>query len=130
MSCRTFPHPLILSLLCAAAWAQAQNTCFTDHRGVTLCSTPDTVINGNTNGSGDAVYRDERGRRLEFHTDYRGSATVRTAGGQDLHWSQPALGGLKYPGSAASLRPPPPVIPGAATPAAFTASPLLTGLPQ
>lgn len=94
--------------------ALAQNSCYTDHRGTTICSTADTVINGNSNSSGNSVYRDDRGQQLDFETDNRGNAVVRPRSGEPIRWSQPALGQLKYPSATAPVsgsRPLPPVTP-------------------
>ncbi len=75
----------------------AQNTCFTNPQGTTICSTSGGVIHGNTNSVGNSVYRDERGNRLDFQTDAMGNAKVTTADGQQVQWSQSVLGEKKYP---------------------------------
>lgn len=112
---------LIPSGLCSQV--QAQNTCHTNPQGVTLCSTDSGVIHGSTSDSGNTVFRDDRGRQLDFETDSRGSATVKPAQGDPVRWSQPVLGSMKYPKldtapprpsmPAAPLRP---IIPGSPIP--------------
>ena len=105
---------VLLLLAFASAALQAQNTCYTDKNGVTICSTPDTVINGNTNSSGTSVYRDDRGNQLPFETDSRGTAVVQPRSGEPIQWNQPALGTLKYPAGSTPVspgRPLPPVKP-------------------
>ena len=77
--------------------AAAQNTCYTGTTGTTICSTSSGVIHGNTNSVGNSVYRDDRGNRLDFQTDSRGSAELETRQGDPVNWSQPVLGELKYP---------------------------------
>jgi hypothetical protein len=111
-------HPLrgmLLAALTTAAIApvvQGQNTCYTNPQGVTLCSTETGVIHGSTSESGNTVFRDDRGRRLDFQTDSRGNATVAPAGGDPVRWSQPVLGRLKYPKLDTSPpRPPVPATP-------------------
>jgi hypothetical protein len=96
----------LLFMWAIALPATAQNTCVTNPQGTTLCSTSSGVINGNTNDSGSSVYRDDRGNQLDFQTDPKGSASVRTQAGKDINWSQPVLGNMKSP--ALDTAPPPP----------------------
>lgn len=84
----------------------AQNTCYTNSQGTTLCSNSGKVITGNTNSTGNSVYRDDRGNRLDFKTDQFGSASVQPRTGKPIQWSQPVLGERKYPDLEPS--PPPP----------------------
>lgn len=83
---------LLLPLLCLA-----QSTCFTDPHGTTLCSSPGTVVRGNTDSTGHSVYRDDRGNRLDFETDRSGKAAVELPSGESINWSQRVLGEKKYP---------------------------------
>lgn len=80
---------LLLSLLPAAP-SPAQTTCFTDPHGTTLCSSPDGIIQGSTSSIGTSIYRDDRGNRLEFHSDPTGKASVQLPDGESINWSQPA----------------------------------------
>ena len=81
---------LMLLLLLPAAPGAAQTTCFTDPHGTTLCSSPDGVIQGSTSSIGTSVFRDDRGNRLEFHSDPTGKASVQLPTGESINWSQPA----------------------------------------
>ncbi|MCB1700208.1 MAG: hypothetical protein H6985_05355 [Pseudomonadales bacterium] len=82
----------ILSALFAALLALpglAQTSCFTDPYGKTICSTPDTVVQGNTNSVGSSIYRDDRGNQLQFDSDPTGKSTVQLTSGKPITWSQP-----------------------------------------
>ena len=93
---------LVLLALGLPAQATAQSTCYTDPRGTTLCSSPDTVIHGTTDSVGSSVYRDDRGNRLQFQTDQTGKASVKLPSGKSINWSQGVLGEKKYPFSDGS----------------------------
>jgi hypothetical protein len=84
----------------------AQSTCFTDPHGTTICSSPGTVIHGNTNSTGNSLYRDDRGNRLDFQTDQFGNASVELPSGEAIKWSQPVLGEKKYPASGSTRQAP------------------------
>lgn len=66
----------------------AQTTCFTDPHGATLCSGPEGVVRGNTNGTGYSVYRDDRGHQLDYEVDQFGKASVQLPSGKPINWSQ------------------------------------------
>jgi hypothetical protein len=83
---------LVLPPLCLA-----QSTCFTDPHGTTICSSPGTVVHGNTDSTGHSLYRDDRGNRLDFETDRSGKAVVKLPSGESINWSQRVLGEKKYP---------------------------------
>jgi hypothetical protein len=85
--------------------ALAQNTCFTDRYGKTMCSSPGTVIQGTTDSTGHSVYRDDRGNQLDFHADQFGNASVELPSGEAIRWSQPVSGEKQYPDTD-SPRPP------------------------
>ncbi len=89
-------------LLGWAAQVPAQNTCYTDPQGTTLCSSPGAVIHGSTNSTGSSVYRDDRGELLDFQTDRTGKASVELPSGKSINWSQGVLGEKKYPFSDSS----------------------------
>ena len=59
------PYRLLFLALLALP-ALAQNTCYTNPQGTTICSNSGSVIHGNTNSAGNSVYRDDRGNRLDF----------------------------------------------------------------
>lgn len=80
-----------------AAQVSAQNTCYTDPQGTTLCSTPEAVVRGSTDSTGNSVYRDDRGNLLDFQTDQTGKASVELPSGKSINWSQGVLGEKKYP---------------------------------
>jgi hypothetical protein len=80
-----------------AAPGLAQTTCSTNTQGTTLCSTPEGVVQGGTDSTGASVYRDDRGHRLDFRTDWSGKASVELPSGQSVDWSQGVLGEKKYP---------------------------------
>jgi len=86
------PLALVLPLACLA-----QSTCFTDPHGTTICSSPGTVVHGNTDSTGHSLYRDDRGNRLDFETDRSGKAAVELPSGESINWSQRVLGEKKYP---------------------------------
>jgi hypothetical protein len=69
--------------------ALAQTTCFTDHLGTTICSSPDTVIHGNTSSIGTSVYRDDSGNRLDYDSDPTGKSSLQLPSGESIEWSQP-----------------------------------------
>jgi len=104
---------LVLPLACLA-----QSTCFTNPYGTTICSSPDTVVRGNTNGTGHSIYRDDRGNRLDFETDRSGKAAVKLPSGESINWSQRVLGEKKYPFSRDTPQAPavPPAAPGSRIP--------------
>ncbi len=83
------PLALVLPSLCLA-----QSTCFTDPHGTTICSSPGTVVHGNTDSTGHSLYRDDRGNRLDFETDRSGKAAVNTSFGR-VHQLVPAGVGRK-----------------------------------
>lgn len=91
---RIFLIPLALVLIPPCL---AQNTCFTDPHGTTICSSPGKVIHGSTNSTGHSLYRDDRGNRLDFQTDQFGNSSVELPSGEAIKWSQPVLGEKKYP---------------------------------
>ncbi len=110
---------LILTPVCLA-----QTTCYTDKQGTTLCSHPDTVINGNTSSIGQSVYRDDRGNRLDYGVDQFGQATVRLPAGKTIDWSQSVPVEPKQP-PVNLVRPLPgspvqPVVPGISLPLGAT----------
>lgn len=104
---------LVFPLACLA-----QSTCFTDPHGTTLCSSPGTVVRGNTNGTGHSIYRDDRGNRLDFETDRSGKAAVKLPSGESINWSQRVLGEKKYPFSRdpPQMQEVPPAAPGSRIP--------------
>jgi len=110
---------LLLPPLCLA-----QSTCFTDPHGTTLCSSPGTVVHGNTDSTGHSLYRDDRGNRLDFETDRSGKAAVKLPSGESINWSQRVLGEKKYPFS----RDPPqlPAVPPTAPGSQITPPPAVT----
>jgi len=77
----------VLSFLFLPA-SLAQTTCYTNPQGTTLCSTANGVINGNTNGVGNSVYRDDRGHLLEYRDDQFGNASLRVPSGESIDWSK------------------------------------------
>lgn len=91
--------PITLALVLTPA-CLAQNTCFTNPHGTTICSSPGTVVHGSTNSTGQSLYRDDRGNQLDFHTDQFGNASVELPSGEAIRWSQPVLGEKKYPEAA------------------------------
>ena len=82
---------IVFTLLLAPS-ALAQTTCFTDHLGTTICSSPDTVIHGNTSSIGTNVYRDDSGNRLEYDSDPTGKSSLQLPSGEAINWSQPVPG--------------------------------------
>ncbi len=96
------PLALVLPSLCLA-----QSTCFTDPHGTTICSSPGTVVHGNTDSTGHSLYRDDRGNRLDFETDRSGKAVLTLPSGESINWSQRVLGEKKYPFSHATPQAPP-----------------------
>jgi len=92
--------PFMLSLPCLA-----QTTCYTDPHGVTLCSTPDGVIHGNTNSIGQGIYRDDRGHRLDYEVDQFGNASVQRHSGESIDWSQSAPADRDDPANNDGWRP-------------------------
>ncbi len=80
----------ILVTLLLAPPVPAQTTCFTDHVGTTICSSPDTVIHGSTSSIGTSVYRDGSGNRLDYDSDPTGKSTLELPSGESINWSQPA----------------------------------------
>ncbi len=107
----------ILFTLLLAPGALAQTSCFTDHLGTTICSSPDTVIHGSTSSIGTSVYRDSSGNLLEYDSDPTGKSTLQLPSGQSINWSQPAPAQPGIPQPIEQLRRSPsaldPVIPGA-----------------
>ena len=77
--------------------ASAQNTCFTNPTGTTICSTAGGVVHGNTNSVGNSVYRDERGKQLELQADQFGNASVTVDGAGEVRWSQDVIGEKRDP---------------------------------
>jgi hypothetical protein len=109
-------------ILLLIAWlipvpALAQNTCYTGPQGTTICSGTGGVIHGNTNSVGNSVYRDSRGKQLDFQTDQFGNASVQPSAGESIDWSQPVLGERKYPDLDSSPPTPTPLQPPATLPA-------------
>ena len=100
--------PILLTLALALP-ALAQNTCFTDPHGTTICSSPGTVIHGSTNSTGSSIYRDDRGNLLDFQTDQTGKASVELRSGESIDWSQGVLGEKKYPFNDSSRPQPAPI---------------------
>jgi hypothetical protein len=103
------PHALLFLALLALP-ALAQNTCYTNPQGTTICSNAGSVIHGNTNSAGNSVYRDDRGNRLDFEADSAGNASVQPEEGEAIRWSQPVLGGQTYPVSTSPAPPSPPIV--------------------
>lgn len=103
------PYALLVVALLALP-ALAQNTCYTDPHGTTICSNAGSVIHGNTNSAGTSVYRDDRGNRLDFQTDSAGNASVQPREGGPIRWSQPVLGEQKYPASISPVPPSPLIV--------------------
>ena len=103
------PCPLVVMAVLALP-GLAQNTCYTNPQGTTICSNAGSVIHGNTNSAGNSVYRDDRGNRLDFQTDSAGNASVQPAEGEAIRWSQPVLGEQKYPGTGSPVPPSPPIV--------------------
>ena len=107
----SFIQPSLLVLLALPALScLAQNTCYTNPQGTTICSNAGNVIHGNTNSAGDSVYRDDRGNRLDFQTDSAGNASVQPTEGEAIRWSQPVLGAQKYPSSGSPAPPSPTIV--------------------
>jgi hypothetical protein len=108
----------------------AQNTCYTNPQGTTICSNSGSVIHGSSDRTGNSVYRDDRGNRLEFRTDQFGNATVEPRSGEPIEWSQQVLGERKYPGSGTPpWRSPPVTEPWPKVPAPSTNGGVSDGLP-
>ena len=100
---------VLLGLLITGS-SVAQNTCYTDPHGKTLCSTPEAVVQGDTNSVGTSTYRDDRGNQLDFQTDQFGNASVTLESGKPIKWSAPVLGEKKYPFSETSRALPAPTL--------------------
>ena len=84
-------------LLLVSASTGAQNTCYTNPAGTTLCSTAGGVVPGNTNSVGNSVYRDERGQQLDLQTDQFGNASISVEGAGEVRWSQDIIGEMRDP---------------------------------
>lgn len=97
--------------------ASAQNTCFTNPAGTTICSTAGGVVHGNTNSVGNSVYRDERGKQLDLQADQFGNASIIVDGAGEVRWSADVIAEKRDPERVA---PRPPLIP----PRQSTPSPL------
>jgi hypothetical protein len=100
----------ILITLLLAPPGLAQTTCFTDHLGTTICSSPDTVIHGSTSSIGTSVYRDTSGNRLEYDIDPTGKSTLELPTGESINWSQ-SVPGQQGSRDLNRLRKPPPTVP-------------------
>lgn len=100
---------LFILAMALALPGMAQNSCFTNADGTTLCSTSEGVITGNTNAAGASVYRDGLGRQLDFSTDAAGNARVITPSGKVIRWQQPGLGKMQYGQPPGRMAAPPPV---------------------
>lgn len=87
----------LASLLLICASASAQNTCYTNPAGTTICSTAGGVVHGNTNSVGNSVYRDERGQQLDLKSDQFGNASITVEGAGDVRWSQEVIAEKRDP---------------------------------
>jgi hypothetical protein len=76
-------------MLLPAPQALAQTTCFTDHTGSTLCSSPGGVIQGNTNSIGNSIFRDSSGNRLDYDSDTTGKSSLQLPSGESIRWYEP-----------------------------------------
>ena len=86
----------------------AQNTCFTDPDGATICSTASGVVHGNTNSTGQSIYRDTRGNQLDFESDRQGRSSVQLSTGEPINWISPPklpLNQTQQPAKPAPLQP-------------------------
>ena len=101
---------LVLAWLLALP-GMAQNTCYTGPQGTTICSSTGGVIHGNTSSVGNSLYRDDRGKQLDFQADQFGNASVQNPAGDSIKWSQPVLGERKYPDMDSSHPAPTPLKP-------------------
>lgn len=81
-------YSLLALILSVPSWAQT--TCYTDPHGTTLCSTPEGVIRGTTSSTGQSVYRDERGNRLDYEVSPFGDASIERPSGETIEWLQSA----------------------------------------
>ena len=84
-------------LLLIGASTHAQNTCYTNPAGTTICSTAGGVVHGNTNSVGNSVYRDERGKQLDLQSDQFGNASINVDGAGEVRWSQDVIGEKRDP---------------------------------
>ena len=92
-------YSLLALLLSLPSWSQT--TCYTDPHGTTLCSTPEGVIRGTTSSTGQSIYRDERGNRLDYDVSPFGDASIKLPSGETVEWLQSAPAGADKPGDKA-----------------------------
>ncbi|MEP4486043.1 MAG: hypothetical protein ABJ013_10475 [Halioglobus sp.] len=88
--------PITLLLLLSTSLS-AQNTCYTNSAGTTICSTAGGVVHGNTNSVGNSVYRDERGKQLDLQSNQFGNASLRVDGAGEVRWSQEVIAEKRDP---------------------------------
>jgi len=77
--------------------AVAQNTCYTNPAGTTICSTAGGVVHGNTNSVGNSVYRDERGNQLDLQSDQFGNASITVDKAGEVRWSSDVIAQKRDP---------------------------------
>ncbi len=92
-------YSLLALTLSLPSWAQT--TCYTDPHGTTLCSTPEGVIRGTTSSTGQSIYRDERGNRLDYQVTPSGDAAIKLPSGDTIEWLQSAPADADKPGGNA-----------------------------
>ncbi|MEP0201291.1 MAG: hypothetical protein ABJ084_11030 [Halioglobus sp.] len=93
----------LVMLLFLSTSLNAQNTCYTNTAGTTICSTAGGVVHGNTNSVGNSVYRDERGKQLDLQSDQFGNASIVVDGAGEVRWSQEVIAEKREPERVAPL---------------------------